>query len=144
MNKYILLLFCFSCAQPQTFRTNSGLFVTRYFAGPSAEEIEKVSQLSVTEKLCLKDELQDIKVNFLPVKELYGKSSSFDKTVGIARNREIIIAHEFSCRALLHELVHICRRRRGINESDHDDKSIWSIRNHLISKYDKMVAKICP
>lgn len=143
---FIFLLFLVSCA-PSVFVTTQGLNVTRYFAGPTPPEVEAIAKLAEESGLCRPAELDGVVVKIYPTNELYGVSSFSEKACGVVnKHDEVIIAGrcDFSCRTLLHELTHICLRRRGVSELDHDDKSIWTKRKQLRGEYVKEVAKICP
>lgn len=144
--KYVLFLFSFSCASPSFFVTKHNILVSRYFSGPSSEEINKIEQLAIDSGLCKSEELSGINIKILPIKKLYGCSDYSGDVIGQADSNTITISglFDFSCRVLLHELTHTCRRRRGINDFDHSDRTIWNVRKRLLPKYDAMVAAICP
>ncbi|MBI2449329.1 hypothetical protein HYV49_03450 [Candidatus Pacearchaeota archaeon] len=151
MNKIMFgIIFLLSCSNivSSFMYTESGTVLIRHLRGPSLQEMKSVVELAINSGLCNANELEDIIVDVLPVEELYGRSNIFEKAVGQfnTETKTVTIAglSNFPCRTILHELVHACRSRRGINEPDHDDLTVWTPRKKLLPKYDKQVSGICP
>ena len=153
---FVAMAFLVSCASPTVFKTNRGMEVSRYFSGPTPQEITEIENLAVEHDLCFPWELKGIQVEVFPINKLFS-SNTLEATHGKSRYDEesgisyITVAgrYDFSCRVFLHEVAHACIQQRWRGRvSGHSNNNVWAPRadgtDDLNSKFLKEVARVCP